>query len=472
MTDNTDNYRSGKAPKVRPKSKFTFLFIACQLSFLGLSYNFITRRYSKERITTTPVLSESKDHLLNTIKPYTNVRISSSNIATRNYLETPDIQEFERELFKVFIQDYLDYHEQARNNGSRRLIFRPKLTGMGDTYSTLIFAYWAAVVSKRVFLVDWQQPFPLEDLLQNSRMTTDVFYRSKSDDQPPFSNNVYTLVGTEESHKQFGNVLLSNTAAVIYRPRHRPPQAIIQEFVKRSTMKDMPVSTYMRLAASQNFHRAIMHHVFRVSDNIRKNQRHYTEQFRLFRGFTQQDIDVSKHTYKWKERPYIAVHARIGTGVGELHGRFQDVQKDMVVPARCLASRAIRLSYMAGYPPLPIFLATDTVQFRSLFRKVVKGISYNRVTVFVGDWDVVHSSRFAWNNQHMFNETEEKQTRSWKKVWGSYMDLVMIGHAEHIVSLYSEFPRFAFALGSAETHTELRNHICTEDEKWNTATTV
>lgn len=468
MSNVSDGYRSGKA---KPKSKFTFLLIVCQLSFLGLSFNFVTTRYSKERITTAPVLSQSRDHLLNTLKPYTNIKISSPYIATQNYLEAPDIHEFERELFKVFIHDYLNYHEQARKNGSRRLVFQPRLTGMGDTYTTLIFAYWAAVVSNRVFLVDWQEPFPLEDLLQNARTTADVFYRPESDDQPPFSNNAYTLKGTEDSHKQFGNVLLSNTAAVIYRPQHRPPQNMIYEFVKRSSLKDLPISSYMRLAASQNFHRAVMHHVFRVSDEIRKDQQHYTKKFRLFRGFTPAHTNVSKKTYKSNERPYIAVHARIGTGVGEFQGRFQDVQSNMVVPARCLASRAIRLSHMAGYPPLPIFLATDTIEFRALFQQMVKDISsHNRVAVLMGDWDVVHSSRFAWHNQHVFNATEEKRTRSWKKIWGSYMDLVMIGHAEHVVALYSAFPRFAFSLGSAETMTELRNHICMQDEQWHSTT--
>lgn len=459
----------GKEIRIKPKPKLVFFFILCQLTFFGLSYKHLVARHSKGYITTSPVLSESRDHLVNSLKPYTNLRISSPFIATKNYLNTSEIQEYERELFRVFIHDYLDFHEQARRNGSRRLIFQPQLTGMGDTYGTLIFAYWAAVISRRVFLVDWQRPFPLEDFLQNSRVSCDVFYRPETDNQPPYSTNVYTLRGTKDSHKQFGNVLLSNTAAVIYKPQHRPPYQVIYEFVKRSSMKDMSISSYMRLAASQHFHRAVMHHVLQISDNIRKDQQDYIKKYRLFRGFTQHDTNVSKRTYKPNERPYIAVHARIGTGVGEVHSRFHDVQRNMIVPARCLASRAIRLSYMAGYPPLPIFLATDTVEFRALFRSVVKDISHDNVAVLVGDWDVVHSSRFAWHNQQVLGEDEEKRSRSWKKVWGSYMDLVMIGHAEHIVSLYSEFPRFAFALGSADTQTELRNHICTQDENWQTA---
>lgn len=46
------------------------------------------------------------------------------------------------------------------------------------------------------------------------------------------------------------------------------------------------------------------------------------------------------------------------------------------------------------------------------------------------------------------------------------MDLIMLGHVEHIIDIYSSFPRLEFSLEDAEKLTELRNEIFFKVELW------
>lgn len=440
--------------------KFTFT-----LSILCMSTLYLfapSERYPRD-LTNIPVAIEDREEIADIVSPYTAHKIVSRHLGVNDLQTIHDIDVQELALIKSFTEDYLDFHERLRYKGTRRFVFRPRLRGMGDMFGTLVFAYWTAVVSKRVFLVDWREPFPLEDLIQTVRNSTDLFYRDSIDALPKFWDSVHFLNGTEESHPHFINVLLSNITTVFYAPHYRPSREIVYSFVKQSGVHSLNISNVLKLPSSVNFQRALMHHVFRLSDDIQRDHRYYANRLRLSRGYVPTEVSSLRRLYPYYARPYIAVHARIGSGVGEVNGRFKDVQKDMIVPARCLAYRALRMSFMAGYHPLPIFLATDTTEFRTIFQNVVASISHGRIAVVTGDWDVVHSGRFNDVPQNV-SQDEKKKTESWKKVWGSYMDLAILGHAEHILSLYSEFPRFALALGDAKTLTELRNHLCLQNE--------
>ena len=119
---------------------------------------------------------------------------------------------------------------------------------------------------------------------------------------------------------------------------------------------------------------------------------------------------------------------------------------------------------MSGNPALPVYLATDTPDFRRIFEKAVKMGSHGRVEVLAGDWAVVHTTRMLPRHGHP--STPKLRSHFSHVMWGTYIDLVMLGHAEHIVALYSSFSRFALALGNAETLIELQNDICVEEERW------
>lgn len=181
------------------------------------------------------------------------------------------------------------------------------------------------------------------------------------------------------------------------------------------------------------------------------------------------------------ERRYIGVHARLGVGVGEMgHHRFRDLSRDMGKAARCLARRAVKLGEL-GYRPelwdrmraagtgtgaegkkqttIPIFLATDSPTFRPVFADTVRRLSKGTMRVVHGHWNVVHSNHVPWGNALSGNERNKSQKAN-NGFWGLSMDLIMLGHAEHVISMYSTFPRFAVAIGDASTLIELRPERC------------
>lgn len=199
-------------------------------------------------------------------------------------------------------------------------------------------------------------------------------------------------------------------------------------------------------------------------------------------GNSEQDEDNEESaTTPESERRYIGVHARLGVGVGEMgHHRFHDLSRDMGKAARCLGRRAVQLAEL-GYrrelwdrmraarpgagaeqkkqTTIPIFLATDSPTFRPVFADTVRRLSRGTMRVVHGHWNVVHSNHVPWGHVLPGNDLDESQKAN-NGFWGLSMDLIMLGHAEHVISMYSTFPRFAVAIGDASTLIELRPERC------------
>lgn len=466
-------------PKFRARQMFNLFLIVTQIFFFGSLYHFAQLYFQKDVVILFSTLDGSKEHFVNTLRPFTNMLQSSRSMATSNYLNATDTTQAELILLKSFIKDYLSFHATKRQGASRRLIFQPQRAGMGDVFGTFCFAYWAAVISKRVFLVDWNEPFPLEGLLQTVPTNTDMFFRNATDG--PYlgaSSKQNVIIAEKGNTDQYISLLESNVTSVVYASRLVMSREGQERFVRRNYISTSLESAVINLHHNYNFRRALLHHVFRMSQSI--SQRHKNTAHAM--GFRMGHMENPGMGWLGgQKRPYVAVHARIGRGVRERGSRFAAVSDNMLIPARCLASRAVRIAFIAGSPALPVFLATDTPEFRPMFKNVVDKISHGRVQVVNGDWDVAHSSQDRFhsqvNNLKKMNEEvkkkneedagrDEAKAQENVRFLGGYMDLIMLGHAEHIVSLYSSFPRLALALGDAETLTELRNEICLKVELW------
>lgn len=194
------------------------------------------------------------------------------------------------------------------------------------------------------------------------------------------------------------------------------------------------------MRGSIRLRRIILNQIFRMSDRLKA--RYFSEA---------NDIGLFK-------KEYIAVHARLGQGVGEASVRFSRLIEEPQVAAYCLARRAIALAH--GFKqkyrqdPLPIYLATDTPEFRQTFVSSVFRLSRGKVGVLSGDWDVVHTNR-------LFGRAKEF---SEQVVLDGLLDLSMLGYAQHIVAFYSSFARLALLMGKSESLTELRSEVCFQDD--------
>lgn len=450
-------------------SRFRFLskttFLIQVIIFYGLfRITILNHSYSVAKLY--PILSDSREHFINSIGHFTLLKFSDPAIANRDYLNAKGLTSEEKIALKFFVADYVIFHKKNRNLGNRKLIFIPNRIGLGDRVSCMIFAYWTAVVTKRVFLVNWQHPFPLKHFLKGSQRL-DLFVSEKEVEKMAGSKAAY-LNQTEASLKSYERVLSSDIDIIVMKT-NRIPGRFSKNFLADKTPKGLSEIDVQGMRWNVNLHRAILHHIFTLSNSMKKEHVEMSNRMKLSpqalqprRGGGIAKVSTILNGAN-KRRPYISVHARIGVGVGEEPaGRFKEIGRKMKIAALCLASRAVRVAYMSGSPALPIFLATDTPEFRTIFETVVRNISHNRVNVLNGQWGVTHLNKLLYGRSLTRRDIE----RDRKVVRNSYMDLLMLGHSQHIIALYSSFPRLAFALGNAESIVELKNEVCLEKDKW------
>lgn len=456
---------------VIPRSTINKCFFVSAVVYFSLC-NVVVVRHPDRYVKTFPTSAGSSSHFANSISPYTTLKMLNRGIAREKDLNVTGLNAEDGHILKHFIQDYIVFHKRNRLTKARRLVFSPSGTGIGDRFRCMLFAYWAAVVSNRVFLVAWDNPFPLQDFMVEGDPELNLFY-NEIGDKPELTRgqkgamipDVLTVTGADLDRFE---KILSSSVHTVFMNTNKIPSTMSDQFLARHKPPELTIRSMDAARGSYNFFRAVFHHVFQLSDNMEKDIENLTTKMELKGTMkTPKRGWVGKYflrVFGKRRRPYIAVHARIGKGVGEGMSRFGAISAKLEVAAKCLASRAIRLSHMSGTPSLPIFLATDTAEFRYIFRDIVKEMSHGRIEVVSGEWDVVHSNRLK-NRIHK-NGTVVDVAENRRVMWSTFFDLIILGHGEHVLALYSSFPRLAAYLGDAESFTELKNEICLVGERW------
>lgn len=313
-----------------------------------------------------------------------------------------------------------------------------------------------------MLLVDWQTPFPLEQFIENADHDTDFFFRADSDTHRARYNRAVHLDEFNENEEKYFSLLdssTSNNVLIIDTP------AVSKEALTNYSIARMPEanSSAENFLTNVNVHRAVWHHCLRLRPAVVESTRRYLATLGLrFSG------DMGS---KWNARhlrEYVAVHARVGIGFNESHRyRFLYSDADLSVYASCLGTRAVAAASLAGDPPLPIFFATDTPTFRGVFAEHVHEISEGAVPVVYGDWPVMHSTHMAKRIAHKVQNGwySNKVSATYEHIMDkTYMDLTSIAFSAHVIALYSSFPRFAVAVGNAESLAEIRGDIiCTSE---------
>lgn len=391
-----------------------------------------------------------------------------------------------------FFDDYIGFHAKHRHSPSSPvLIFSPRRKGLGDTLRTLIFAYWTAALSRRVLLIHWNEPFPFEWFMNNANHSTDLFLRL---DRLSLKNITAstTWIRTRKDYKRFYNITsvphqYNQSHQLVGLSPHTPPLPfLLHEFVRRVApwRIDHP-RELISLIHNLGFQSLFLNHVIRLSDSmsdiylqhcvhLNLSCPTYITQRSLSRitctnaSFTHPTLDTVKHL-----RSYVAVHSRMGLGVGEEETiRFRNYSKRHTSVAKCLANIALPLALgtqdhkgnnsLATVDVLPVFLATDTISFRSVFQRQVRHLSNDRVSVVFGDWDVAHSIDLGKNPSVFGEQTSiaENNERELKVMQAIYLDLLFLGHARHIITFPSKFSDIAQAFGHSKPMTIVNAKLC------------
>lgn len=391
-----------------------------------------------------------------------------------------------------FFDDYIDFHAKHRHSPSAPvLIFYPLRKGLGDTLRTLIFAYWTAALSRRVLLIHWNEPFPFEWFMNNANHSTDMFLRL---DGLSLKNVTATTtwIRTREDYKRFYNITSvphddDQSHQLVGLSPHTPPRPfLLHDFVRRVAPWhiDHP-RELISLIHNTWFQNLFLNRVVRLSDSMSEiylqhcvhlnlscptyiTQRSMSRITSNNASFTQPTPNTVKHL-----RPYVAVHSRLGLGVSEGETiRFRNYSKRHALIAKCLANIAFPLalgtqdqqgnSSLATADVLPVFLATDTTSFRSVFQRQVRNLSNGTVSVVFGDWSVAHSSDLGKNLSVVGKQAsiEKKNEQELKVMQAIYLDLLFLGHARHIIAFSSRFSDIAQAFGHSKSMTIVNNELC------------
>lgn len=356
---------------------------------------------------------------------------------------------------RFWLSDYAAWHTRHRRIDCRRLIFRTPGAGIGDRFRGLVNVYLMAVVTQRMFLIDWRKPFPIQESFSTSHLSKFVY---DPDTGVSESRKLITVTNLKNSLS-----LLYSDADIIISSSERPPKFISQlrntseeyyHYCSKLIPREGERGNYIDQCNSQreamatlkvrelHLYRLILRNAFPVNSVLK--QLHVGANHR-FNICSHRDCKNRRKPTVWSlaqrrnpSKPYVAVHARLGTGLSEGSlKRFVGFAHHTEMIASCLAKTSLRRAAQKGLGESPhVYLATDTPDFRSVFVAAVRNLSANAVVLFDNDAPM-HISR-------MRGSDVGSKKRPYLQ---SLVELLVLGHGEDLVSLKSGFPELAFMLG-------------------------
>lgn len=340
---------------------------------------------------------------------------------------------------KFWITDYMEWHRINRKSPrARRLIFSPVAAGLGDNLRGLIRSYLYAVVTRRIFLVDWKRPFPLARAIDTS------WYAFDPKVDLPNNASVRSFHFYRMSNRELYSTLKGSTKVVRLQTgynnfMHDTVTSLCGAYQRCS---DIPPHTDDTL-------RAVGHIILRPSKEAAARHRQNLSRLTLCVGSRTKlcpNHDELASASRKDARQYISVHARLGIGTGEYMQRFKHINGNESTIARCLAIAVRRIQDRMGYVSPKVLLATDTPSFRNTFRHAMRDVYPKAQVVWLGG-RVIHYTRipggqFAESFDHLFDEMR------------------LIGDAAHIIRFTSGFSTVAYLMGNAMSITELWTDTC------------
>lgn len=387
----------------------------------------------------------------------------------RNTTETATVF---RHLVSVLITRYMRFHRSNRFDPSaRKLIWTGKGNhfGFGDRFRGILHAYLSAVVSDRVLLIAWDEPFPLSTVFA-STFGVSIFYDARLDpgrfpvapktdvlgaakNPPPYagggvhSNGTADLPWCDCSLKKLG-ILLSPHKTVVVRAEAPPSLRFLflamREHAHLPTALALkPVMDRWREASGADGDEAIYALIFRAL---------FRPAPPLLALLASQSSDL-RRLVPARSRPpnggtrreggYVAVHARVGVGFGEAAAypwRFDLAARGASVElvARCLAVVAASEADDADLPePQVFYVASDTPALSAGFRAEVRRQSRDAVVLELAG-EKVHSNRM-----------DGRSGKDKEKFILTAADLLFLSAGTRLVSLRSGFANLAKWFGEA-----------------------
>lgn len=363
-------------------------------------------------------------------------------------------QEEIRDLTNDLLAKYMQFHRHNRfKPNARKLIHtgNGNWAGMGDRFRGLFSSFYLAILTRRVLLIDWRDPFPI-NLLFESAKGVSVMYDPRFDLGPlPVTprweqdkDHDFILLSTTEKPVPICNcsfqkpgILLSSERTVFVRDENWPE---MRQFMN-TLSKHRSLSTARQLSSifqsRTNWIGFQSHYMFRAL--LRASPELISRLASMRRDLLDIVPPRLRAQHQGSRDGFISVHARIGHGVGEgWRPRFDVAVEGVKIEqaAVCLAMEAAKQADNAKLPrPQTFYLATDTPEMIRLFGKeIVRRSRGARVKVMGAN--VVHSSLM----------TEPSQTNK-NAFLNTGVELFFLSAGDRLVSLPSGFANLAACLG-------------------------
>ena len=339
---------------------------------------------------------------------------------------------------KFWISRYLTWHDANRHNpNARRLVFKQNGAGIGDRVKALIAVYGYAVLTRRLLVIKWNEPYPLADVVDKKSRDRFVF-REDLD-----SFGLSAKHGLDYKFRYFVNMpdslinLLAGDVHTVTLKTGPPKQTpdILRQVLRGNRFKNESIPSF-----SPDIWKLAAREILGRSENIQNQVAQIRNGFGIC-GNGEQCSSPRQH--------YLSVHARIGFGVGESHWRFQRFKSHYRDIAVCLA-RAVREH--APHENVAVFVASDTLRWIPVFIDVMR-----REMPSVR---VVHLTGVP---THIVNIKKSDQGRA---IYRSlFVEMGILGDAIHTISLRSGFSMAAFWMGAGARYSQLDTLKCIKERK-------
>lgn len=378
-------------------------------------------------------------------------------------------------LADVLVTRYVKWHRKNRELARvRKLIWvgSGNKYGFGDRFRGIIHAYLCAVVTGRILIIKWDEPFSLSTIFESSNI--DIFWNSRIDGEEfklcdkgvAVKGGKCKLVNETTLYEQtlpFGglphcycslnklNLLESDLPSVVLRSEMAPNIRRLFESVLKSSRKLPPFATpLLKLAKTWK-----MNTTSKFGKTFGPNMVDDAKLFALIfksmlkpsneflKMLSKQNSQVqsfiprrlkARHTSK-TEMKHVSIHARLGIGLGEktkYYSRFGNVTSELM--AACMAGHAAEEADKLDLPePQRFYLATDTSEFVKPFKYWLQSRSKNAIIVEgVGANDKVHS-----------NTLEKGKEKDRERFLLTAKDLFFLAAGDSLISLPSGFSNLA-----------------------------
>lgn len=344
---------------------------------------------------------------------------NSSMIISRESSQDEKARELE-----FWVHRYLRWHKTNRHNASRVVVFSPAYSGFGDNVRGMVNMWGYAVATNRVLLIRFRSPYPLGTLVSHST-NREFIYDEKEDRK---------FGPLAEGKKQLGKRIEENSVSLLRGPAPVTAFRVTnsenpRDFALRTSSVSYPekIPLFSDVVKS-----AITKILLAPSDELLQLKNSFLKR----NGF----ID---------NKPYLAFHARLGRGVGERYKmRFHDLKLDFI--SDCAADKLwqIAKTYEIESQDLRVFLATDTPDFRNIFKKAMLKRAPNSRVIYMNN-RVTHFLKTHGHQAHV----------------EMHLENILLGDAREIVAFWSGFSLVARWRGQATKLHPMYYHSCPHRDK-------